>query len=351
MSPSRQLVGVAMSGGVDSSVAAYLLKEAGHKLLGFTLVLRDRATRSVTLADAERAATVARHFGIEHLAIDARDIFEQEVIRPFAQAYADGKTPSPCVVCNPRIKFGFLLEKARELGCSSLATGHYVRRGVSQGKCSLYIAVDRAKDQSYFLQRLLQSQLQQSLFPLAELTKRQVRELAEVNGLPIPSQPESQDLCFVDEEHYAAFVEGYHPELKKPGDILDEAGQVLGQHEGFHNFTLGQRKGLGVASHERLYVCRIDPAANTVTLGTRSSALKSECTVHDLNWISGSPPRMDREYQVKTRFRQQAVPARLTPLGDDGIHIHFKTPQFAVTPGQAAAIYDGEILLGGGWIE
>lgn len=341
-----------MSGGVDSSVAAALLLEQGCEVLGVTLFLRDGALKCVSEQDAETAARIAGQLGIEHCVIDARATFEQKVVQYFANEYAGGRTPSPCVLCNPAIKFGLLFERTREMGCETMATGHYARIVRNErGICRLFKNQDASKDQSYFLQRLTKKQLGRTVFPLQNSTKAAVQAYATELGLECATHPESQDLCFAEQGGYAELVEQYHPELHRQGQIVDSTGKRLGAHAGVHNFTIGQRRGTGVATGERYYVTRIDSDKNRIVMGPRAECAAAECRIRDINWIAGRAPAADAEIAAQPRYRHPGATASIVsePNGS-GATIVFKTPQFGIAPGQALAVYSGSELLGGGWI-
>ena len=347
-----QRIAVGMSGGLDSSVAAALCVDEGREVIGLTLHMFKEGSRCCSIEDVERARRLCEHLGIRHYVINAIEWFEANVIRHFVEEYARGRTPSPCVLCNEFIKFGMLHERAGQLGCSAVATGHYARVESRNGSLSLERPTDRKKDQTYFLHRLSQEQLKRSLFPLAGWTKEQAAKYAAEKGLPIHSAAvsESQDLCFVPDDGHAAFVEARRPDLKRGGQILDAEGKLLGRHEGCHRYTLGQRRGLGVAAPTRLYVQELDAEANRVVLGAREDVLSRECLVEDVHWISGAAPADQFSCTGRVRYRHEAAAVHVTILPDQRMQLEFEEPQFAITPGQAAVLYDGETVLGGGWI-
>ena len=341
-------VAVAMSGGVDSSVVAALAAEAGCDVVGVTLQLYDSGAAAARPgaccagADIRDARAVAARLGIAHYVIDMEARFREAVITAFADSYARGQTPVPCVECNKTVKFTDLLELAQELGCVALLTGHYVQRIVGAGGAELHRGVDAAKDQSYFLWTTTQAQLEYLRFPLGALSKPEVRLQAERFGLGVAAKPDSQDICFVGGGDYAAIVEKLRPELARPGDIVDVAGAVIGRHGGIHRFTVGQRRGLDIGgSPEPLYVISIDAAANRVVAGPRAALAVSAALVEGIN-ILGSP---DGELLVKVRSLAALAPARWT-----GSRIDFDTPLFGVAPGQAAVAYRGSRVVGGGTI-
>ncbi len=348
---SRLRVAVGMSGGLDSSVAAALLVQQGHEVVGFTAHLWAEGSRCCSLDDAMRARHVAQYLGFEHYVIDAVDFFGERIVDAFVEEYMRGRTPSPCVLCNQIIKFGLLLRDALQFGCTHIATGHYARVNFRNGKFHLLRGVDAAKDQSYFLHRLDQAQLSHVLFPLGDWTKDKVREFAHEMNLPVSFKEESQDLCFIKAEGYASFLEQRRPAIRQRGVIVDTAGHVVGEHEGFYRFTVGQREGIGVASAERLYVKEIRPETNVVVVGRREEVASAGCRVEDVNWISGSPVSDGTRCSVRLRYRHPGAGAKLR-VRENGrvVEVVFDEPQFAVTPGQAAVFYDGDEVLGGGWI-
>jgi tRNA-specific 2-thiouridylase len=272
------------------------------------------------------------------------------VVSPFVDGYAAGRTPSPCISCNQFIKFGFLLTRAAQLDCDILATGHYARSEERDGTFHLLRAVDPKKDQTYFLSRLSQKQLAHLAFPLGGWTKEEVKRWSNDHGLPIVPRGESQDLCFVEAGKYAEFVENRAPDVKKKGKVLDEQGNELAEHEGIHRFTVGQRGGTGVAVGQRIYVRNIDAEKNEVTLAPREGLMQSECLVTDAHWISGSFPMPGTSYTVQPRYGHSGAPAAIEKTGDAEFNVLFEEPQFALTPGQAAVVYSGDEVLGGGWI-
>lgn len=337
---------VAMSGGVDSSVAALLLRQAGYRLSGVHLRLPGADPQ-----DIRDAARAAGRLGFSCHTFDYSEVFEATVIENFVQEYRQGRTPNPCVVCNRLVKFGALLEQIRLLGGDCLATGHYARVEYDRasGRYLLKRGLDRRKDQSYFLYALSQEQLSHTLFPLGELDKAQVRQLAEAHGLPSAGKRDSQDICFVPDGNYAAFLErrGLTP---VPGDLVDSSGRVLGRHGGQERYTVGQRKGLGISAGEPLYVLRKDSAANTVTLGPDSGLYSRELTAEQLNWISIPSLEGPLPVTVKTRHGLREAAAVVEPLNGGLARVTFQEPQRALTPGQSAVFYDGELVVGGGII-
>jgi tRNA-specific 2-thiouridylase len=342
-------VAVGMSGGLDSSVTAALLVGQGHEVIGLTAHLWREGSRCCSLDDARRARQVADFLEIPHYLIDALGFFGERIVAPFVQEYAGGRTPSPCVRCNEVVKFGLLLREAVALGCTHLATGHYARVARREDGWHLFRGHDRKKDQSYFLHRLDEAQLAHVLFPLGDLMKSQVADIARKNKLPVVHDSESQDLCFVPTGGYAAFVEKRRPHLRQSGPIVDTGGRVLGRHDGFYHFTIGQREGLGIAAATRLYVKELHADSNTVVVAPLEETLSEGCTVEDAHWIRGAP-RNAFECDVQLRYRHAGARAEVRPDAPGRVEVRFARPQFAVTPGQAAVFYDRDDVLGGGWI-
>jgi tRNA-specific 2-thiouridylase len=344
---------VAMSGGVDSSVAAALLVERGYQVIGVTMNLAGGESRCRPSGNAEDARRAADRLGIRHHVADYRHQFREEVIEPFADAYLSGRTPIPCVVCNERFKFRRLLEEGRALGARALATGHYARidTDAGTGKRRLRRARDTQKDQSYFLFRLGPEQLRHTLFPLGDLTKSEVREKARALGLGTAEKAESQEICFAADADYARLVEEIRAEgLPGEGEIVDRQGAVLGRHTGVHRFTVGQRRGLEIGGTCRLYVTEVDAERNRVVVGGLDELLCAGAEIEDVSWVAGRPPPPPVRALVKVRYRHPGSPARLEIRTDGGLRAHFDEPVRAVAPGQAAVFYDGDAVLGGGWI-
>jgi len=354
-SSSRRLrVAAALSGGTDSAVAAAILLDQGFEVIGITARMWKEGSRCCSEADIERAERVCWRLGIRHVVVSAYDLFARCVVDRFVCEYARGRTPSPCIVCNELVKFGLLLQRAREFDCDFLATGHYARLERDGIRVRLFRGRDRTRDQSYFLHRLSQFQLARVLFPLGSLLKRQeVIPYARRHGLPIPEEDrESQDLCFVPPGAYPDFVERFFPSLARPGPMVTLEGETLGEHRGLHRYTIGQRKGIGGrrARPEPLYVIRLDPAGNRLWVGRRDQAFSRFCRVEAVHWIAGRPPDPETPLSVRLRYRHDAAPAEWESFPDGTVAVLFHTPQFAVTPGQAAVFYAGEEVLGGGWI-
>lgn len=343
---------VGLSGGVDSSTAAAILHQQGYEVIGLTLWLM-RGKGQCCSEGMVDAAQLCDQLGIPHHVVDTREVFEQQIVNFLVAGYRDGITPLPCSQCNKTVKFSPMLDYARrELGCDRIATGHYARiqQDETTGRYQLLRAVDRSKDQSYFLYDLAQDVLGQVLFPLGEQPKTETRRIAAELNLHTAAKPESQDLCLVEANgSMRAFLDKYI--TPHPGEIVNQAGQVLGYHEGLHHYTIGQRKGLGIAHSEPLYVVALDTATNRVIVGDRTATLAEDCTVQQVNWVSIAEPVAPIRAEVQIRYRAIAVPATIVPLKDSRVRVVFDEPQSSITPGQAAVWYDGETLLGGGIIE
>ena len=360
-----------MSGGVDSSVVAGLLHRRGLPIVGLTMQLWNQrrlpelasaghATgRCCSLDDVYDARYVAQHLGIPYYVVNFEQRFEEQVVKPFIVEYLAGRTPIPCTLCNNFIKFDQFLDMASGVGAGQIATGHYARISYddSTGRHQMRKSVDAAKDQTYFLFGLQQEQLARTQFPLGGFTKPQVRELARDLELPVAEKPDSQEICFVPNGDYASFIDAYFREQgitpeQTRGEILDREGRVLGEHHGVHHFTVGQRRGLRSPGAEPLYVIATEPAAQRVIVGRNQDLLRARLTAKDVNWISIAPIVAPLRGQVKIRNKHVAASATISPTADpERVDVHFDEPQRAVTPGQGAVFYDGDLVLGGGWIE
>lgn len=347
---------VAMSGGVDSSVAAALLKQQGYEVMGMMLRLwsepgKEDSNRCCTPDSMGQARRVAAKLDIPFYVVDAKNVFRETVVQYFLDGYARGETPNPCLLCNRQIRWTFLLDHALALGADFMATGHYVRRKEESGKIVLLRAVDPSKDQSYVLHVLTQEKLRRALFPVGEYPKTEIRRIAESFGLPTASRPDSQDLCFLAGEDYRAFLQRNAAEMLRPGEIVTRDGQVVGHHNGLPNYTIGQRKGLGVASPVPLYVLGKNAADNTVIIGTLDELGTRELTAKDVNWVSGAAPAEPFRAEVKIRYTARPAAAWVTPLNGGQARVQFDLPVRDVTAGQAAVFYAEEEVLGGGIIQ
>jgi len=355
-------IAVAMSGGVDSSVAAAILATGDTPLVGFSMKLVDRLAgqedkygKCCSPDDFRDARLVAEKFGFPHYTLDMEDDFRKFVIDPFLADYEVGRTPSPCIRCNTYLKFGELLVRARAIGAEVVATGHYaiLEKDRSTGRTLLKKAVDDTKDESYFLFDLSEEQRRRMLFPLGAMTKKEVRQQASDLGLGVATKAESMDLCFVAEgEDYRAVLERERGgQTARSGEMVDSRGNVLGRHEGVANFTVGQRRGLGVQGQEKLYVIGIDPAKEHVVIGGGQELLSDQCLIRGVRWIPFERPSGPVTAQVRIRSTHEGAEAMITDHGDGSATIKFKEAQRAITPGQAAVAYDGDMVLGGGWVE
>lgn len=347
---------VAMSGGVDSSVAAALLKEQGHDVTGMMLRLwsepgKEDSNRCCTPDSMAQARRVAAKLDIPFYVIDAKEIFHKTVVNYFMDGYARAETPNPCLVCNRQIRWEFLFNHATALGADYMATGHYVRLGNQNGTVHLIKGVDPGKDQSYVLHVMSQEKLRRALFPVGEYPKSEIRAIAERLGLAVAKRPDSQDLCFLAGDDYRNFLQRNGPQMLTPGTIVNRQGQVLGEHTGLPNYTIGQRKGLGIASAQPLYVLGKDAAANTLIVGTADELGQEQLLAVNVNWPGGVVPQNPFRADVKIRYTAREAPAEVTPL-ENGTkaRVRFDAPQRDITPGQAAVFYDGDQVLGGGVI-
>ncbi|MFQ6121896.1 MAG: tRNA 2-thiouridine(34) synthase MnmA [Dehalococcoidales bacterium] len=352
---------VAMSGGVDSSVAAALLKEEGYQVIGVTMQIwpkdkqtsRERFDGCCGIGAIEDAKKVAYKLGIPHYVMNFRDIFAQRVIADFCQEYSQGRTPNPCIRCNQYIKFDALQKKAKGLGANLVATGHHARieKDEAKEKHLLKKGVDQGKDQSYVLYPVTQEQLRHSLLPIGNLTKEKVREIARELELPVAAKSESQEICFIPDDDYPNFLRDYIPEAAKPGLILDEQENILGSHRGILFYTIGQRKGLGISAKEPLYVIAIEPERNAIVVGRKEKVLGKELIAYRLNWITMTELTQPITAKAKIRYRHPEAEATVIPVNGDRVYVKFNQPQMAITPGQAIVFYNGDTVLGGGTIE
>ena len=349
---------IAMSGGVDSSLAAKLMKDKGFDCIGCTMKLYhnedvgiERSRTCCSLDDVEDARSVAYKLGMPFYVFNFTEAFRDTVIRKFIESYEKGITPNPCIDCNRYMKFDKLFERAKILGCDYIVTGHYARIEEENGKFVLKKALDETKDQSYVLYFMTQDQLVHTMFPLGSMQKTEVRAIAEESGFVNADKPDSQDICFVPNGDYASLIELQTGKESAEGNFVDKQGNNLGRHKGVIHYTIGQRKGLGVSSTEPLYVCNICPKDGNVVLGSNDDLFSREADVSDFNWISGEVPGSEFRCKAKIRYRQPEQWVTVIPTGADTVHIVFDEPQRAITPGQAAVFYDGDTVLGGGTIK
>lgn len=346
---------VAMSGGVDSSVAAALLKEQGYDVIGMMLRLwsepgKEESNRCCTPDSMAQARRVAAKLDIPFYVIDAKEVFQKTVVQYFLDGYARGETPNPCLICNRQIRWTFLLEHALALSADFMATGHYVRIRKAEAGRQLLRAVDRNKDQAYVLHVLNQEKLARALFPIGDYPKTEIRAIAEKYGLSTASRKDSQDLCFLAGEDYRNFLQRNASEMLQPGQILTRDGRAIGEHNGLANYTIGQRKGLGVASLVPLYVLGKNSTTNTLIVGTQEELGSRELTARDVNWMSGKTPEEPFRAEVKIRYTAKEAESLVTPMNGDRVQIQFDMPQRDITAGQAAVFFEGDVMIGGGII-
>jgi tRNA-specific 2-thiouridylase len=360
-----------MSGGVDSSAAAAILKQQGHDLIGFTMQLWNQRrgisvdengdplpSRCCSLDDVYDARRVAEELGFPFYVLNLEREFERDVVQPFVTSYLNGETPIPCVSCNSRLKFASLDQLAANLGCDKVATGHYARVEYDQtsNRYRLLRASNLEKDQSYFLWELTQDQLSRAMFPLGEMSKPEVREVAREHSLAVAEKSESQEICFVPDGNYASFIDRYleseaaSDRLPGVGEIVDDRGTVVGQHAGIHRYTIGQRRGIGIAGPQPLYVTNIDPARNRIVIGEQDDLLSKEFTAAGVNWVAFDHPAGSVRAEVRVRYRHLPAAATITPIENNRVRVVFDEPQRAITPGQATVFYRGDEVVGGGWI-
>ena len=364
-------IAVAMSGGVDSSAAAAILRDQGHELVGFTMQLWNQRrgisvdengdplpSRCCSLDDVYDARRVAEELGFPFYVLNLEREFEHDVVQPFITSYLNGETPIPCVSCNSRLKFASLDRLALSLGCEKVATGHYARveYDATTDRYRLFRGRNSQKDQSYFLWELTQEQLSRALFPLGEMSKPEVREVAREQNLAVAEKKESQEICFVPDGDYAGFIDRYlvaedrAQEIPAQGDLVDSSGQVIGRHDGIHRFTIGQRRGIGIAAERPLYVISIDAPRNKVTVGPAEELTREHFVAAGVNWIAPVAPNTEVRAEVRVRYRHEAAPAAIVPMPEARARVTFDEPQRAITPGQATVFYRGDEVLGGGWI-
>src|SRR5512132_1543181 len=362
---------VAMSGGVDSSAAAAILKEEGHDLVGFTMQLWNQRrginvdengdplpSRCCSLDDVYDARRVAEELGFPFYVLNLEREFERDVVQPFVASYLNGETPIPCVSCNSRLKFASLDQLAANLGCDKVATGHYARVEYDEtsDRYRLFRASNLDKDQSYFLWELTQDQLSRAMFPLGEMSKPEVREVAREHSLAVAEKSESQEICFVPDGDYAGFIDRYleaeqqTDRLPGAGELVTTGGGVIGAHTGIHRYTIGQRRGIGIANARPLYVLNVDAEANRIVVGYEEELARDGFTAAGVNWIALDNPAQPVPAEVRVRYRHAPAPATVTPLAGNRANVHFAEPQRAITPGQATVFYRGDEVVGGGWI-
>ena len=357
---AKKKVVVGMSGGVDSSVAAYLLKEQGYDVIGVTMqIWQDEESKiqeenggCCGLSAVDDARKVAAQIGIPYYVMNFKKDFQEKVIDYFVDEYLHGRTPNPCIACNRYVKWESLLTRSMEIGADYIATGHYARvEQLPNGRYAIRHSATWSKDQTYALYNLTQDQLRRTLMPVGEYEKDQIREIAKEIGLQIANKPDSQDICFVSDDDYASFIEEESNQKIPEGNFVTPDGKILGRHKGIIHYTIGQRRGLGIAAEAPLYVCGIDVPRNEVVLGRNDDLFSTELDASGCNWISGDVPQQPLRVTARIRYRQPEQPCTVTVTGADTVHVSFETPQRAITRGQAVVFYDGDTVLGGGTID
>lgn len=353
-SNKQKKVMIGMSGGVDSSVAAYILKQKGYDVTGVTMQIwqedKEQEGSCCSLTAVEDARRVATKLDIPYYVINFKKVFDEKVIQYFIKEYQEGRTPNPCIACNRYVKFEEFLNKAISMDMDYVATGHYAKVDYRDGRYLLMKSASKKKDQTYVLYNLTQEQLSKTLFPLEDITKEEVRAIAKKLKLNVASKPDSQEICFVEDNNYGRFLEENSTLKTKPGDIIDTKGKLLGRHNGIYNYTIGQRKGLGISLNKPLFVIDIDPINNHIVVGDDSEGFGKTLIAEDINLIAIEKLTEERKVSAKIRYAAQESPASIKPLEGNKILVEFDTPQRAITPGQAVVFYDGDIVLGGGTI-
>ncbi len=357
---NSDLILIAMSGGVDSSVATAILAQQGYKLAGITMSVWDgpggadgkSKSSCCSIDDADDARRVAQKLGVPHYTMNVKSLFREKVIDYFTGEYMTGRTPNPCVLCNQVLKFDYLFEQGRKFGAVKVATGHYARIGTFNGRKLILRGVDRSKDQSYFLFSIPNSRLNNIIFPLGRFSKLETRALAIKHGLNVAQKPESQEVCFIPDNDYNEFIRTQTGGKDiGEGDIVDHNGAIIGHHKGYPFYTIGQRRGLGISAPEPKYVTRIEPEPNRIVVGNKSELYSKALLATSMTWHLPPEEIQKMDITARIRYRSEDSPAMVTPVGDDGATVEFEQPQLAITPGQAVVFYHGEYVLGGGWIE
>lgn len=353
---AKKRVLMAMSGGVDSSVSAALLLQQGYEVVGATMQIwpdtkKESSNGCCSLTAVDDARRVAEKLGIPYYVLNFKEVFNKEVIQYFIEEYRRGRTPNPCVMCNKYVKFAELLDRALAMDFDYIATGHYAKIVEKDGRFLLEKSASLAKDQTYALYNLTQKQLARTIFPLGDYDKDQVRKIARDLALTVANKPDSQEICFVEDNDYAKFIQEHSDSTAKPGDFVDSTGKILGQHKGIYHYTIGQRKGLGIALGRPLYVIDVDVVKNQVVLGDESELLADHLIARHLNWIAFESLQEPLQAAAKIRYGSREMPVEVRPLADGRVDVHFLQPQRAITPGQSIVFYDGNTVLGGGVID